>query len=226
MPKDYYIVLGVSRGANLSKIKKAYRTVIKQHHPDVAHTKESTKRFLEIREAYETLSNEAKRRQYDEQLAEKNSDVRISRVPAETINTRRTFFDKQEKWSSSFTDDFFEGFLPGFFDVDKGRVRSKDLYFEAILSPAEAVEGGLFPVTVPVVEPCPRCRRTGFWGDFFCPVCSGYGRVTSERQFSLSIPPHVKHGTQIELSMEDIGLRGVYLHVLVLIDPDLGEEEW
>jgi len=226
MPKDYYIVLGVSRGANLSKIKKAYRTVIKQHHPDVAKTKKSTERFLEIREAYETLSNEAKRRQYDEQLAEKNSDVRFSRVPAETINTRRTFFDEQEKQFSSFTDDFFEGFLPGFFDVDKGRVRSKDLYFEAILSPAEAAEGGLFPVTVPVVEPCPRCSRTGFWDNFFCPVCSGFGRVTSDRQFSLSIPPHVKHGTQIELSMEDIGLRGVTLHVLVLIDPDLDEDEW
>ena len=159
-------------------------------------------------------------------MAEKNSDVRISRVPAETINTQRNFFDEQEKRFSSFTDDFFEGFLPGFFDVDKGSVRSKDLYYEAILSPAEAVEGGLFPVTVPVVEPCPRCSRTGFWDHFFCPVCSGFGRVTSERQISLSIPPHVTHGTQIELSMEDIGLRGVTLHVLVLIDPDLGKEEW
>jgi hypothetical protein len=124
-----------------------------------------------------------------------------------------------------FTDDFFEGFLPGLFDVDKGRVKDKDLYFEAVLSPREAAEGGLFPVMVPVVEPCPRCSKTGFWEDFFCPVCSGYGRVRSEREFSLSVPPHVKNGTEIRLSMEDIGLRGAYLNILVLVDPEL-EEEW
>jgi len=224
MPKDYYIVLGVGRGANLSKIKKAYRTVIKQYHPDVTQTKESTERFLEIREAYETLSNEARRKMYDEQLAGQGSGSRVSTGP-ETIKTRRTLYAEREKWFSSLADDFFEGFLPGFFDTDKSRVISKDLYFEVILSPGEAVEGGLFPVTVPVVEPCPRCSRMGLWENFFCPLCSGYGRVTSERQFSLSIPPHVKHGTNIRLSMEDIGLKGVYLHVLVLIDLHLEKEE-
>jgi hypothetical protein len=48
--------------------------------------------------------------------------------------------------------------------------------------------------------------------------------VRAERAFSLSIPPHVTHGTQISLSTEDIGLRNVNLHVLVLIDPTLDEE--
>jgi len=222
MPKDYYIVLGVSRGANLNKIKKAYRTVIKQHHPDVAQTNESTERFLEIREAYETLSNQVKRKSYDAQLAEQGSRVPVSRTSG-SIETRRTLFDEQERLFSSITDAFFGGFLPGFFDMDKGRMRTKDLYYEAILSPAEAAEGGLFPVKVPVLEPCPRCSRSGFFEAFLCPVCSGCGRVSFERQFSLSIPAHVKHGTKIRLSMEDIGLRGVYLHVHVLIDPEIDE---
>jgi len=225
MPKDHYIVLGVNKGADLKKIKKAYRTVIKRYHPDITRTKESTARFLEIREAYETLSDEESRKRYDEELAGQASELRISRVP-ETIERRRTLFDEMEDAFSSFTDDFFEGFLPGFFDIDKGKMRAKDLYFEAVLSPREALEGGLFPVTVPLIEPCPRCSRTGFWEDFFCPVCSGYGRVRSERAFSLSIPPHVGHGTEIRLSMEDIGLRGAYLNILVLIDPDLEEEAW
>jgi DnaJ-class molecular chaperone len=78
---------------------------------------------------------------------------------------------------------------------------------------------------VPVVEPCPRCSRTELWEDLFCPVCSGYGRVRSEREFSVGIPPHVKHGTEIRLSMEDIGLRGANVNILVLVDPEL-EEEW
>ena len=223
MPKDYYLVLGVERGANLNKIKKAYRTVIKKYHPDITRTNESTARFLEIREAYETLSDEAKREKYDETLTGQGPAVTISRVQ-EPIEEMRTYFDEAEGLFSTFTDEFFEGFLPGFFNRDKGRVRGKDLYFEAILTPREATEGGLFPVTVPVIERCPRCHRTAYWEDVICPVCSGYGRVKSEREFSLSIPPHVKHGTEIRLSMEDIGLRGVYLNVLVLIDRDLGEE--
>jgi DnaJ-class molecular chaperone len=59
-------------------------------------------------------------------------------------------------------------------------------------------------------------------GGFFCPTCHGYGRVQTQREFSLSIPPHVRHGTEIRLSMEDIGLRDVYLNIIVLIDPDFG----
>ena len=223
MPKDYYIVLGVSRGANLNKIKRAYRTVVKKYHPDVAQSEESKKRFLEIREAYETLSDERRRKEYDKELTKQGSELRITRVP-DIIESRTSLFDEMERLFSSSADDFFEGFLPGFFDVEKGRISGKDLYFEAILSPGEAAEGGLFPITVPVIEPCPKCRKTGAWEDFFCPICSGYGRVQSEREFSLTIPPNVKDGTKIRLSMEDIGLRDVYLNIVILIEPDFGEE--
>jgi DnaJ-class molecular chaperone len=219
MPEDYYIVLGVSRGADIDKIKKAYRRVAKKYHPDVARSRESAEKFREVRAAYETLADEERRRRYDEELAQRGSEIRISRVP-EIIERRRSLFGDMERFFSR-ADEFFEGFLPGFFDIEKGRIRDKDLYFEAILSPREAVEGGLFPITVPVIEPCPRCGRTGFWEEFFCPVCSGYGRVQSEREFSLSIPPHVRHGTEIRLSMEDIGMRDTHLHVRVLIDPCL-----
>jgi len=225
MPKDYYIVLGVSRGADLNKIKKAYRTVVKKYHPDVVQSEETKKRFLEIREAYDTLSDERRRREYDKELAKQGSELRITRVP-DIIERRTSLFEEIERLFSSATDDFFEGFLPGFFDTEKGRIRGKDLYFEAILSPSEATEGGLFPITVPTIEPCPRSGKTGAWEDFFCPVCSGYGRVQSEREFSLTIPPNVRHGTKIRLSMEDIGLRDAYLNVMVLIDPYLEGEEW
>ncbi len=54
-------------------------------------------------------------------------------------------------------------------------------------------------------------------------MCSGYGRVQSERDFSLSIPPGVKHGTEIRLAMQDIGMTDTYLNVIVLIDPYLEE---
>ena len=63
------------------------------------------------------------------------------------------------------------------------------------------------------------------WEDFFCPVCYGYGRIQAKREFSLSIPPHIQHGTEITLSLDDIGLQDIYLNVTVLINEEL-EEEW
>lgn len=222
MPKDYYIVLGVSRSADAHKIKKAYRTVAKRYHPDVSKSPESKQKFQEIREAYETLVDEGKRRQYDEELAAQGSSLRITKVP-ETIERRRSIFEEMDSVFSR-ADEFFSGFLPGFFDRER-RVE-KDLYLEAILSAGEASRGGLFPMTVPIIEPCTRCNTRGIWAGFFCPVCSGYGRTRSTRKFSLSIPPNVKHGTEIRLSMEDIGLRGAYLNVVVFIDPASEEDEW
>ena len=220
--RDYYVVLGVSKGANLEKIKKAYRTVVKKHHPDISHSQEGEKRFIEIREAYETLSDEIKKREYDEELEKQGSPLRVRRV-SEIINARTSRLNEMEDVFHSHVDDFFEGFLPGFFDPDKRGISGKDLYFEAIMSPKEAATGGLYPITIPVLEPCPSCRKSGFFEIFFCPTCNGYGRVRSEREFSLSMPPNVAHGTEIRLSLEDIGLKNVYLNLMVYIDPDVSD---
>ena len=64
MPKDYYIVLGVSRGADVKKIKKAYRTVAKKYHPDKVITdneaikKGAEEKFKEVQRAYEQIQKE------------------------------------------------------------------------------------------------------------------------------------------------------------------------
>lgn len=217
---DYYVVLGISKGASLAKIKKAYRMVVKKYHPDTTQGPEDRKKFLEIREAYETLSDEEKRRQYDAELERRGSTLRVRKVP-EIVNARKSRLEEVEGLFRSSVDEFFEGFLPGFFDPGKKGLEGKDLYYEAILTPQEAVEGGLCPITVPVLEPCPRCGTSGLWDGFFCPLCNGYGRVRAERTFKLRIPPNVTHGTKVKLSLEDIGLKKVILNVIVSIQKDL-----
>jgi DnaJ-class molecular chaperone len=222
MPKDYYLILGVSRSADLKKIKKAYRTIVKKYHPDITRSNKDSEKVIEIREAYEILSDQNKRTEYDRELDRVKDGALITKIP-DAVEKSRRIFDRTENLFSTRTDDFLQGFLPGFFDLDKGRIGNKDLFFEATLSLREAAEGGLFPVTIPVLEACPRCGKSGQYEYFLCPVCHGYGRIRSEREFSLSIPPHVKHGTRVRLSLEDIGLRNVYLNVMILIDPDLVE---
>jgi DnaJ-class molecular chaperone len=222
MPKDYYIVLGVGRGADLNKIKKAYRVIAKRVHPDASSSGEAHEHFLEVREAYETLVDEEKRRKYDEELARQGRKLRITRIPEDMDARRRAAIQERER-GYSLVDEFFSGLVPDVFE--RGReATGKDLYLEVVLSSKEAARGGLCPITVPVLEPCPRCRRTGLWEEFFCPECYGRGVIRAEREFSLSLPPRVAHGTRISLSTEDIGLRNVHLHVLVLVDPTLDEE--
>ena len=65
--RDYYEVLGVSRGADAVEIKKAYRKLAIQYHPDKnPGNKEAEEKFKEAAEAYDVLSNEEKRRRYDQ----------------------------------------------------------------------------------------------------------------------------------------------------------------
>ena len=223
MPKDYYVVLGISREANLNQIKRAYRRIAKQLHPDLTNSISSAE-FREAKEAYETLIDENKRRRYDAKLRQPQH-ISQKQKSQNITPKRRPVFDEMVRLKS-FADEFFEGFLPGFYAQKRGRIPEKDLYYEIILSPEEARRGGLFPITVPIFEPCPRCGDTEIWDQFFCPACSGHGYIHTYREFSLSIPPHTKHGTQQSISMEDIGLKDIYLNIVVYVVSDSDEFDW
>jgi molecular chaperone DnaJ len=223
VPKDYYVVLGISRQANLNQIKRAYRRIAKQLHPDLTRSISSDE-FREAKEAYETLIDENKRRRYDAALRQPHP-ISKRRDVQNIIQKRRSIFDEMDRLRS-FTDEIFEGFLPGFYIKERGRISEKDLYYEIILSSDEARRGGLFPIKVPVIEPCPRCGAMEIWDPFFCPDCLGHGYIHTYGEFSLSIPHHTKHGAQQRISMEDIGFKNSYLNIVVYVDPSSDEFDW
>ena len=80
--KDYYEILGVPRNASGGAIKKAFRKLARQHHPDVAKDKKGAEeKFKELNEANEVLSDPEKRRKYDELGAEWNQPGRQAPQP-------------------------------------------------------------------------------------------------------------------------------------------------
>ena len=80
--KDYYEVLGVPRNASAEAIKKAFRKLAREHHPDVAKNKKSAEeKFKELNEANEVLSDPEKRRKYDELGADWNQPERQAHPP-------------------------------------------------------------------------------------------------------------------------------------------------
>ena len=114
MHKDYYKILGVSRDADESEIKKAFRKLAKQYHPDTNNgNPEAEKKFREINEAYSVLSDEGKRKEYDESQQKEQS----SSVKSETQGTRK----------KAQTANPFAGFTAQNFKMDFG-----DMMFDEI----------------------------------------------------------------------------------------------
>ena len=84
-----------------------------------------------------------------------------------------------------------------------------------VLTPEEALRGGVFPVAVPVLQACPDCRQDGWV--FFCPTCGGRGALQERREFNLAIPPEVADGTSAAVPLDEIGLQGALLRIDVRV---------
>jgi molecular chaperone DnaJ len=216
MKKDYYIILGISKGATKDRIKQAYRALAKRYHPDSAGTEINETKFKEIQRAYETLSDTNRRAVYDAKLTQQ-----IHHSPSHRIKkgaTKQTIFRDSLFGKRSIVDEFFDGLLVGNYAAGyKGRV-DKELAIEMILDPSEAQHGGLFPLKVPVLEPCNHCSQSGFQYPFICTSCMGRGYIQTERRFSISIPPNTRDGTEGIIPLDDIGLIGVNLYVFISIE--------
>jgi DnaJ-class molecular chaperone len=220
---NYYLALGIERTANLNKIKQAYRICCKKYHPDSCSSGRNKQHFLKIQEAYETLSDEEKRKEYDRRLSEHASgesrpaqrETAASRRPRRSGQVRP--FAGRSPFGSftSLLDEFFGGFVPGFFDNPFSA--EKELYAELVLSPDEARAGGELPVEIPVISECPSCRGRGSRGGGLCATCYGEGRVPTKRTLRLHVPAGIFDGAEARVSLEGIGIPGVFLNVDVTV---------
>jgi len=236
--RDYYEVLGVDRNASAEEIKKAYRSLARKLHPDVNKAPDAEERFKEVKEAYDVLSDEQKRAQYD----------------------RYGHIDPNQGFGGGFSGADFGGFgdiFDMFFGGGSRRdpnapQRGSDLQYTMTIEFKEAVFGVEKDITIPRTETCDTCRGSGArpgtkpetcsvcrgtgqqeivqntpFGRIvnrrLCPQCGGNGRVVRDkcatcrgtgkvkrqRTIHVRIPAGVDEGAQIRLSGEgEAGSRG------------------
>ncbi|MCF7831111.1 molecular chaperone DnaJ [Candidatus Gracilibacteria bacterium] len=177
MAEDLYKVLGVSKDASESDIKKAYRNLAKKHHPDKGGEEA---KFKKINEAYETLSDKNKRAQYD-QFGTTSSNGGAGGFSG---------FGGGQGFSGFSTGDFggFEDIFSNFFGGG-GRTKSRtsesrgaDLEVEVVLTFAEAVRGTKKTFASRNYENCSSCNGKGGEGKKTCFTCHGTGSVSQKFQ--------------------------------------------
>ena len=169
--RDYYEVLGVNRGSTQDEIKRAFRRLARQYHPDVNKDPGAESRFKEINEAYEVLSDTEKRATYD-QFGHAGPQAGFGGFGG-------GFGD------FGFEDIFniFGGMRSG--PARRGPERGADLRYDLTIEFEEAVFGCEKEFVLPRHEVCPQCQGSGAepgTQPIRCPQCNGTGEVRRQQQ--------------------------------------------
>ena len=230
MPTDYYQVLGVPRDASTDDIKRAYRRLARQYHPDVSGADGDQERFKEVSNAYEVLSDPRKREMYD-----------LGGDPL-----RGSGGGPGGMGGDGFT---FTDIFDAFFGQTSGRGprsrtrRGQDALLRIEIDLAGALFGSTEEIQVDTAvacqtcggsgtadgaefvtcdvcrgrgeishvqrsflgqvmttRPCPQCRGFGTVNPKPCPECAGDGRVRTRRTLNIEVPPGVDSGTRLQLA--------------------------
>lgn len=200
--KDYYKILGVAKGATEEEIKKAYRKLAHEHHPDKAHGNEN--KFKEVNEAYQVLSDKKKRAQYDR--------FGTAEPMGGFPGGGGTYgwegfqgFDPQNFSDFGDLGDIFDSFFEGIGAKPRRRTyeRGSDLEMEEVISLEEAFRGITKQLHINTFIRCEKCNGQGAdtsAGSKTCTACDGRGEIKEQRRTFFGSFAQVKacdkcHGT-------------------------------
>ena len=248
--RDYYELLGVSRSADEGEIKKAFRRLARELHPDVSDAPDAHDRFREVVEAYEVLSKSETRELYD----------RYGHAGLRSGGFQPGHFDfgsLSDLFAAFFGDDLLGARTARGQDlaadveielVEAARGTKREVPFRVAATCTHCGGGGAEPGTE--ITTCPTCGGAGrlqqvsrsVFGEFVrtqaCPACGGSGRrietpcgecdgagrVLEERSLDVEIPPGIHDGQQIRLSGEGhagvLGARAGDVYVRVHVRHD------
>ena len=182
--RDYYEVLGLSKGASEDDIKKAYRKLAKQYHPDVNKAADAEAKFKEINEAYEVLSDPQKKATYDQ----------FGHAGMDGAGFNQGFSGGFGGMNMDDLGDIFSSFMGGFGGsgfggfgsssrARSGPMKGDNRYMSLDIDFLDAVHGVDKVINITVDKKCSRCDGTGAASKSdieTCPTCHGTGRVTRQ----------------------------------------------
>jgi curved DNA-binding protein len=248
--RDYYEILGVSRTASEADIKKAFRKLAREFHPDVAKDKkQAEEKFKEINEAYEVLGDPAKRKKYDELGPNWSSGGDFRPPPGwGSFNSGRGQGARgpgpeayEFQFGGTGFSDFFEqlfgskgprggggfGQAPGAGSApDFGAEPGRHIEGDIMVTLEEVLRGSVRSVSVRRPAPCEHCGGTGQRARHVCNVCGGTGRVEKTETYQVKIPAGVSEGQKLKVAGRgEAGLGGgkagdLFLRVRLAKHPD------
>jgi len=230
-PHDYYQILGVSRTASADDIKKAFRRLARQYHPDLhtgAKKSEMEKKFKELNEAHEVLSDPNKRKKYDQYGAQWEQAEAFGTARQQARSGGFGGFDAGGSFGGEVFSDLFENLFGGRARTGSRRgmtVPGEDLQTEVELNLREVLNGVTKRVSIREPLPCLNCQGAGAVRGHRCPSCRGTGATMESKTIEVKIPAGVQDGTRVRVAGKgqpgiNGGKRGdLYLHVTISPDP-------
>jgi molecular chaperone DnaJ len=246
-PRDPYLVLGVRRGADGGQVKRAYRRLVLELHPDVTHDPATTEQLREVQRAYESLEEEDASGSDEASQADggqsptppaARSDLRHAKVfirpdpePLTYSDWRRSVrfnpdpfatsaaraFDETFRQMFSSLDELLGGFVPEI--LPRKPPAPKDLVVEITLSPEEALTGSTMSLTIPLQRRCPLCLGAGLGASLSsrCERCDGRGFIVDSKQLDLVVPPSTRDGDEASVPISIGEGKSCYLRVFVRV---------
>ncbi|MBR2525451.1 DnaJ domain-containing protein [bacterium] len=241
--KNYYEILGVDSTATAEELKSAYRKLARKYHPDVAGN-ESVEKFKEITEAYETLSDETKRKRYDilrgifnynksttDRTTQKEAQKAYRQAKNQEEIIKETYKNKEKSQKQNQNAQDFSNMFNEFLDGFKSQAKSKkethrpingdNITTDVVITMVEAMSGISKTVNILSTQECTNCHGRKFANGYNCPVCDGLGTVSQHKKITVKIPANVKPNSKIRIPSEgNPGMYGgkngdLYLNVVI-----------
>lgn len=199
--KNYYSILGVTPDSTYAEIKTAYRTLARKYHPDI--NPQGAQMFKDISEAYETLSDEKKRLQYDTINGFFKSAKTKTTSEKASDEYQKTSYHSEPKSDAKQKKDFSKK-INDIFDRNKKThpKRGEDINEEISISLKDALKGCERTVNVLHSSECPHCKGRKFINGALCSVCDGTGEKSELRKINVKIPKNIKNGAKLRVANE------------------------